>query len=102
MEYTIKELIDKLIGHTDIACDTEYDNISYDNMQEKFSIYDDFLADIGKNLLFMSDRPYTSANKLRRQAEKYIKAIKDNCEEILKEYENNLSIEEKMLGNKEK
>ena len=27
-EYTIEELLDKLVGHTSIACETNYDNDS--------------------------------------------------------------------------
>lgn len=31
-QYNLEELLDLLIGHTDIACETNYDNDSFENL----------------------------------------------------------------------
>lgn len=40
-EYKLNELLDMLIGHTDIACETNYDNESKNNLEtlERVGLY---------------------------------------------------------------
>lgn len=84
--YSLYELLDKLVGHTDIACETNYDDESSDNL--------DILEQIGS---YVIDKLYSNAkwsNDYRASAnhiaKKSIRIAKDYKEYIdsLLEFDN--------------
>ena len=84
--YGLYELLDKLVGHTDIACETNYDDESSDNL--------DILEQIGN---YVIDKLYSNAKwnddyraSAKHIAKKSIRIAKDYKEYIdsLLEFDN--------------
>lgn len=74
-EYKLNELLDMLIGHTDIACETNYDNESKDNL--------DTLDRVG---LYVLDALYNNA-KYNNDYRGSANCIAKKSIEIAKEYQ---------------
>lgn len=95
----VEEILDKLIGHTDIWCETNYDNESYDNIENLFKVLQWALDRIEDNMRYLNRIEYsaqeivrlTSAywhndcklktekiSELVNKPEKYIKYFDDN------------------------
>lgn len=81
----IFDLLDKIIGHTDIYCSESYDNESYKNMENKIYIINGLISDLETNLLYKGHSGWHSVDKLRNQARENLKNIRDYCQEILDE-----------------
>lgn len=93
----IKEILDKLIGHTDIWCETNYDNESYDNIENLFIVLQWALERIENNMRYLNRIEYsaqeivrlTSAywnNDCKLRAEKISELVNEFYEEYSKRY----------------
>lgn len=93
----IKEILDKLIGHTDIWCETNYDNESYDNIENLFIVLEWALERIENNMRYLNRIEYsaqeivrlTSAywnNDCKLRTEKISELVNEFYEEYSKRY----------------
>ena len=61
----IEEILDKLIGHTDIWCETNYDNKSYDNIENLFIVLQWALDRIENNMHYLNRIEYSAQEIVR-------------------------------------
>ena len=61
----IEEILDKLIGHTDIWCETYYDNESYDNIENLFKVLQWALDRIEDNMRYLNRIEYSAQEIVR-------------------------------------
>lgn len=87
MQVDLFELINTLIGHTDIAVSEYYDNESFNNMEIKICIINSLISDLKTNLLFKGYNECYSVKNLKKQARDNLKEIRDFCQGILDEEE---------------
>ena len=89
MEIDIFKLIDGITGHTDINVSESYDNESYENMEKKIIIINGLISDLETNLLHKGHKGFYSVEKLKNQARDNLKEIRNFCQEILDEENEN-------------
>lgn len=87
MQVDLFELINTLIGHTDIAVNEYYDNESFNNMEIKICIINALISDLETNLLHKGHNGFYGVEKLKKQARDNLKEIRDYCQGILDEEE---------------
>lgn len=81
-EYKLNELLDKLIGHTDIACETNYDNESKDNLDTLKEVGYYVLDGLYNNAEYNNDYR-GSANCIAKKSIKIAKDYKKYIDRIL-------------------
>ena len=74
-EMTMKEIVDKLIGPTDVWCETRHDDEAYENMGELEQLLYHLINKVLDNYKY-KDRHETSAKQLSKQAERILKEIR--------------------------
>ena len=85
MNIEVFDLLEKIIGHTDISCSEDYDQESYQNMEKKVSIINGLISDLETNLLHTGHNGWYSVEKLKKQAKIELRNIAEYCQEILDE-----------------
>ena len=65
MNIEVFDLLEKIIGHTDISCSEDYDQESYQNMEKKVSIINGVLM-IGIILILLITNKYLLKRQLNR------------------------------------
>ena len=89
MEIDIFKLIDGITGHTDISVSESYDNESYENMEKKIIIINGLISDLETNLLHKGHKGFYSVEKLKNQARDNLKEIRNFCQELFDEENEN-------------
>ena len=86
--YSLEELLDKLVGHTSIACETNYDNESENNLDILYSIGNYVLDKLYDNAKWNNDYR-ASANCIAKKSIRFAKDYKEIIDDILNyDYEN--------------
>lgn len=94
----IEEILDKLIGHTDIWCETNYDNESCDNIENLFIVLQWALDRIENNMHYLNRVEYSAQeivrltstywhNDCKFKTEKITELVNEFIEEYNKRYE---------------
>lgn len=73
-EMMMKEIVDRLIGPTDVWCETNHDNQALDNMEELEQLLYHLIDKVIDNYKY-KDRHEASAQALAKQAERILKEI---------------------------
>lgn len=86
--YDLQELLDKLIGHTDIACETRYDNESSNNLKILKQVGWYVLEKLYDNAKWNNDYR-ASANYIAKKSIEITKDFQEYINDILNyDYEN--------------
>lgn len=80
--YSINELLEKFVGHTDIACDSNYDDISSNNLEILNEIMWWCIDRLQDNAKWIGDYR-ASANYLAKKCIKYCENYKKNIDYIV-------------------
>lgn len=70
----MKEIVDRLVGPTDVWCETQHDDQAYDNMKELEELVYHLIDKVVDNYKY-KDRCEASAQHLAKQAEGILKEI---------------------------
>ena len=81
--YDLQELLDKLIGHTDIACETNYDDESAKNLEILKQVGWYVMEKLYDNAKWNNDYR-GSANGLAKQSIRITKDLKEYIDDILR------------------
>lgn len=81
-EFTIYEIIDYLIGHTDVYCETHHDNDSYSNLETLNDIVIYIMDKLLENAKYYGDCR-ASANNIANKSIVITENIKEWCEDII-------------------
>lgn len=81
-EFTIYEIIDYLIGHTDIYCECNHDRVSYENLDILNDVVIYLMKKLFENASHYGDNRI-SANSIANKSIKLTKNIKEWCEDII-------------------
>lgn len=73
-EMMMREIVDRLIGPTDVWCETNHDNQALDNMEELEQLLYHLVDKVIDNYKYR-DRYEASAQALAKQAERILKEI---------------------------
>lgn len=82
IKYNLREIFDLFIGHTDIACDSRYDDESYCNLENLNDIAIYIMKKLNDNAEWYGDYR-ASANMLAEKSIYIAENIKEWCEGIL-------------------
>lgn len=74
MEYSIEDILDKIIGSTSAACETRHDNRSIENLEEIEAIADWLIERLQDNVKWYKDYR-ASANNIAIKTYKIIERI---------------------------
>lgn len=80
-EMMMKEIVDRLIGPTDVWCETRHDDEAYENMKELEQLIYHLIDKVIDNYKY-KERYEASAKMLSKQAEGILKEIRcmiDDC-----------------------
>lgn len=81
-EYTLEQILNSLIGHTGIVCESDYDDVSYKNLETL-----DVIALYIMKKLYDNAEWYgyhsASANKIANKSIKIAENIKEWCDDII-------------------
>ncbi len=81
-EYSLIEIINKLVGHTDIACETRYDDESYNNLELIEDIGNYILEKLYNNARWKNDYR-ASANSIANRSIDIAKNFQCHLDDIL-------------------
>lgn len=73
-EMMMRDIVDRLIGPTDVWCETNHDNQALDNMEELEQLLYHLIDKVIDNCRY-KDRYEASAQALAKQAERILKEI---------------------------
>ena len=86
-EYTLEQILDSLIGHTGINCETNYDNESYGNLETLNDIAIYIMEKLYDNAEWYGDYR-ASANMLAEKSIIIAENLKEWCDDIIRIKEN--------------
>lgn len=86
-EYTLEQILDSLIGHTGINCETYYDNESYDNLETLNDIAIYIMNKLYDNAKWYGDYR-ASANAIAKKSINITENLKEWCDDIIRNKEN--------------
>lgn len=81
-EYTLEQILDSLIGHTEIECETRYDDESYSNLETLNDIAIYIMKKLYDNAKWYGDYR-ASANMIAKKSVNIAENIKDWCDDII-------------------
>ena len=82
-EYTLEQILDSLIGHTSIACETNYDNESYANLEILNDIAIYIMQKLYDNAEWYDDYR-ASAKVIANKSINIAENIKEWCDDIIR------------------
>ena len=86
-EYTLEQILDSLIGHTGINCETYYDNESYANLETLNDIAIYIMNKLYDNAKWYGDYR-ASANAIAKKSINITENLKEWCDDIIRNKEN--------------
>lgn len=81
-EYTLEKILDSLIGHTRINCETNYDNESYGNLETLKDIAIYIMKKLYDNAEWYGDYR-ASANMIANKSINIAENLKEWCDDII-------------------
>jgi len=87
-EYTLEQILDSLIGHTGIACETHYDDESYANLETLNDIAIYIMNKLYDNAKWYGDYR-ASADMIAKKSINITENLKEWCDDIIRNKENN-------------
>ena len=81
-EYTLEQILDSLIGHTGINCETRYDDESYGNLETLNDIAIYIMEKLYDNAKWYGDYR-TSANMIANKSINIAENLKEWCDSIV-------------------
>ena len=85
-EYTLEQILDSLIGHTGINCETNYDNESYGNLETLNDIAIYIMEKLYNNAKWYGDYR-ASADMIAKKSINIAENLKEWCEDIIRNKE---------------
>lgn len=85
-EYTLEQILDSLIGHTGINCETNYDNESYGNLEALNDIAIYIMEKLYNNAKWYGDYR-ASADMIAKKSINIAENLKEWCEDIIRNKE---------------
>ena len=82
-EYTLEQILDSLIGHTGINCETRYDNESYANLETLNDIAIYIMEKLYDNAEWYGDYR-ASANMIAKKSINITENLKVWCDDIIR------------------
>ena len=86
-EYTLEQILDSLIGHTGIACESRYDDESYANLETLNDIAIYIMQKLYDNAKWYGDYR-ASANAIAKKSINITENLKEWCDDIIRNKEN--------------
>ena len=86
-EYTLEQILDNLIGHTGINCETNYDNESYANLETLNDIAIYIMNKLYDNAKWYGDYR-ASAAAIAKKSINITENLKEWCDDIIRNKEN--------------
>ena len=86
-EYTLEQILDSLIGHTGIACESRYDDESYANLETLNDIAIYIMNKLYDNAKWYGDYR-ASANAIANKSINIAENLKEWCDDIIRNKEN--------------
>ena len=87
-EYTLEQILDGLIGHTGIACESRYDDESYANLETLNDIAIYIMNKLYDNAKWYGDYR-ASANAIAKKSINITENLKEWCEDIIRNKKDN-------------
>ena len=87
-EYTLEQILDSLIGHTGIACESRYDDESYANLETLNDIAIYIMQKLYDNAKWYGDYR-ASANAIAKKSINITENLKEWCDDIIRNKEDN-------------
>ena len=87
-EYTLEQILDSLIGHTGIACETRYDDESYANLETLNDIAIYIMNKLYDNAKWYGDYR-ASADMIAKKSINITENLKEWCEDIIRNKKDN-------------
>ena len=85
-EYTLEQILDSLIGHTEIACESRYDDESYANLETLNDIAIYIMQKLYDNAKWYGDYR-ASANAIAKKSINITENLKEWCDDIIRNKE---------------
>ena len=82
-EYTLEQILDSLIGHTGINCETRYDDESYANLETLNDIAIYIMEKLYDNAKWYGDYR-ASADMIAKKSINIAKNLKEWCDDIIR------------------
>ena len=82
-EYTLEQILDSLIGHTGINCETRYDDESYANLETLNDIAIYIMGKLYDNATWYGDYR-ASANMIANKSINIAENLKEWCDDIIR------------------
>lgn len=87
MEYSIEDILDKIIGSTSVACETTHDNRSIENLEEVEAIADWLIERLQDNVKWYKDYR-ASANNIALKTYEIIEKLNCVTNDLMEHKEN--------------
>ena len=87
-EYTLEQILDSLIGHTGIACESRYDDESYANLETLNDIAIYIMNKLYDNAKWYGDYR-ASADMIAKKSINITENLKEWCEDIIRNKKDN-------------